>query len=1221
MSLFGNLGGGTSKPGGNLFGNLSTPATTAQSTGGLFGAANTGTQQQNSGFGGLGGGQQQQQSGFGGSFGNLGNATSSAPQQPSTGTSTLFSNLGGAAQQNTGASSGSSLFSNLGTSQPQQHSGTTGGGAFSNLGTSQTPAQEQKPALGGSLFGGLGTSQPQQQQTAQGSNLFPSLGQPKPAASGGLFSGLGASTVQTPASTGALFGGLGTNNAPATSAPAASNSLFGSMGGIGRPMEQQQQQQQVPQQAQDGTQAQNVPGTSSYFDHLLERSKKRQNQENAGSFLGDLPTLQLGLGDIARKVRNLGTGGPSASQARAGDVKTHYLLAASGVQTGAALRDLNNLNAQTNVPVPTGISGLDTDIDGYLSNLQTQSTLDLIAEGLEQSKRDFDAFLEENVQMEWDAQRRRIYEHFGLAKSEDYSGAGISGIGEDDRGAFGKSSRRGRPLGSSGMSGSTFGASLGRSVLGGPVGRASTRGNKSFTDVSTKSSEGQSFGEDPHQRNKQEKYAEKVKELNLHRLQDLVFPLLTQFAEAESQPGLDNVAKLDDAYRALIEITGENPDIQRPSDPGAIRERQYFDEYLDESPNSARSISIRKRILNGSRRFLEKQFFNRVRETILKSREEAKLGGVPTDTHRIKAYVRLRAARKELGSDVEKLQKIEDDYCWVLVFYLLRCGLVLEAVQYVKDNERAFKSLSRNFYNYLLAFYKSTDGRIESATQRKIENEYQSQAKNAEQNIDPYRQACYKIIGRCDLGKRSLEGINQGLDDWLWLQFALAREVSRVEEAAGDFFGLEDLRSDIKEIGARHFAPGNDQEAGGYSVYFYLQILCGMFEQAVAYLYPHNYVAAVHFAIGLTFYGLLRVSNWTVSESELLTFTTKQQPQLNFGRMLGVYTRDFRTAKAEAATDYLTLICLNADLRGEAGRLQVDLCHAALRELVLETREFALLLGDLGINGQRIKGAIEQRLKLLGLSDQDDFLKSITINAASVADDSGRITDAVLLYHLAGEYDNVVSIINRSLSDALSLDLGEDHIRLEPLKPRTTASAQQTKQADYSLSLTAVDDPVILAKNMISFYDRDAGYFSRISTANRAACGVLLDMSRARALVAQHKWIEAVDLITKLELLPLTARGSIPQIRAHAQNFNALQPVVARNVGNLLMWAIACCGRRREELLGEGGWEDVPSRRALADELLGKARDLMVFVGLVRYKLPPRVFEALARAGQDLGGL
>lgn len=49
---------------------------------------------------------------------------------------------------------------------------------------------------------------------------------------------------------------------------------------------------------------------------MLERGKKRDFTGNGGA--GDLPRLHLGLTDIARKARNLGTGGPSAADAQAG---------------------------------------------------------------------------------------------------------------------------------------------------------------------------------------------------------------------------------------------------------------------------------------------------------------------------------------------------------------------------------------------------------------------------------------------------------------------------------------------------------------------------------------------------------------------------------------------------------------------------------------------------------------------------------------------------------------------------------------------------------------------------------------------------------------------------------------------------------------------------------------------------------------------------------------
>jgi nuclear pore complex protein Nup93 len=105
--------------------------------------------------------------------------------------------------------------------------------------------------------------------------------------------------------------------------------------------------------------------------------------------------------------------------------------------------------------------------------------------------------------------------------------------------------------------------------------------------------------------------------------------------------------------------------------------------------------------------------------------------------------------------------------------------------------------------------------------------------------------------------------------------------------------------------------------------------------------------------------------------------------------------------------------------------------------------------------------------------------------------------------------------------------------------------------------------------------------------------------------------------IQDLKILPLRAQGNLSEIRASANSFSAFPAEIARNIGNVLLWCIGCCSRHREHLLA-GAYED-QMRKVLADQLLQKAKDLMVFAGLIRYKLPPRVFETLAREGQDVG--
>ena len=244
-----------------------------------------------------------------------------------------------------------------------------------------------------------------------------------------------------------------------------------------------------------------------------------------------------------------------------------------------------------------------------------------------------------------------------------------------------------------------------------------------------------------------------------------------------------------------------------------------------------------------------------------------------------------------------------------------------------------------------------------------------------------------------------------------------------------------------------------------------------------------------------------------------MTLNTKELPQINFGRMIGFYTRDFRAGNAEAAVDYLTLICLDASLPGAMGKSQASLCHEALRELVLETREFAQLLGDVRADGTRLKGAIEKRLKLIALADQEQFLRVVTVQAASVADDNGRVNDAILLYHLAEDYESVVSIVNRTLSEAIAIDIGQDQMRLQPSKPRTTVQQDQIMQSDAgTLSLTSVDDPVLLAHNMIRLYGSNAMYSQKICESNRDTCIMLIRIAEAKARTAAGHWSEAIDV-------------------------------------------------------------------------------------------------------------
>lgn len=981
----------------------------------------------------------------------------------------------------------SGLFGNKPSPFAASTAPTTSG---SSLFGSTTPAQpSQNTAKPGGLFGTLGSATNQQQQPSPFANT----------------------TTTQPQTGGSVFGStLTAQNQPTNPSPFGSLGLSTNNQGTAGLFAASQQQS-----GGDASNAQSQGPTTGYFDSLLAKSKKQAAGETA---LEDLPSLQLGLGDLRQKLRNLGPRAQDPLQSN----RAQYMLAASGVDPGAAVKDLNYFDIQAGrVERPafnTGPSEL--DVDTYLANLQTKTTLSMIAEGLERSAKEFDNFLEDNITMEWDAQRKRIYEHFGIqtrdSGPDNNAGAPRESVG--GAGGFGRSRRtKAARSTQTGDRASTLGRSvLQKSVIGTPSKIGSHQ--PEFTDVENQSGKNTPTGgsasvDDRFLREKQGKLADKVRELNCHRLEQRPYPLLHELSDVEGRSGDRHAQQVVGAYQALISMVGENPEAETFTNNATPRERQFAKLYLEGQSNSPPAVEMRKRILAGANEFLENKFFTEVETLITKYPREANLGGRPDVVSKIKAYVRLRHARRDLVPDNTELQQVGGEYIWALIFYLLRSGHVTEAAEYVKANSTIFRTIDRTFSSYLLEYASNEDRRLRRQLQERCNNEYTQRARNAPENsIDPFRMACYKIIGRCEINNRQLEGLNTEINDWIWLQFNLARESDKSGDLQSESFTLVDLQQTIREIGAKHFpkTPADDTN-GTFGMYFFLQVLSGQFEQAIQYLYPFSYVDAVHFAIGLEFYGLLRPADPFANPNDLVTFNTRNQAQVSFGRMLGYYTRDFRAADVGSAVDYLALMCLNADLDGEAGSQQAELCHLALRELILETREFSKLIGDIRPDGRRIVGLVEERGPLIGLREEDDFVKAVTLQAARYADDNGRTTDAVLLYHLAEDYDSVVTIVSRALSEAISLDIGEDPLRLQPVKPRTGGKEDEV-QPGSSLSLASIDDPIDLARTMMGMYGKDAMFYTKIEEHNRIACHLLLQMSEIKGMVETGQWPESLDV-------------------------------------------------------------------------------------------------------------
>ena len=562
----------------------------------------------------------------------------------------------------------------------------------------------------------------------------------------------------------------------------------------------------------------------------------------------------MDLGDLARRAQELG--GPSTSKlaGNAAGNRAHYLLAGSGVTPGNISKSFGTSSTGIETMRRADVPLKDNEV--YIRGLQQKGREAMMQESMDRVNREFDAFLEETLQIDFDQQKKKIMAHFGLIPADPDAEQSENGRSKNvfadsaknsTRSVFGRSAMQRSMIGNAGAGVSTasfFGDdSTSNGMNGAPANLMKGQTERSL-----------------HEREKQ--FIDKVKTLNRRRMQREHYPIIQEFAMVEGNQIGDSPKQIVNAYNALKEIANESP---------SVKERQYAQTYLYDHVNATKAVQLKKQILDGSRQYLEASFWREIRHIVEKNPIDAQLGGKPDVLAYVRAYVRVRAARRDLGPENIKLQQIGEngDYCWTLIFYLLRCGYVKEAVRYVAENP-AFQSTDKRFISYLTHFEKSPDRKLNRKFQDMINGEYQQRARIApEDSVDPYRMACYKVVGRCDLTRRNLDVVGQGVDDWIWLQFCLAREFTNFEELSGEVFGLDQIVETVQEIGDKHFAKGQDQASGGYGTFFFMQVLAGMFEPAVAYLHSHNPVSAVHFAIALTYYGLLRCSDSQTAGNEL----------------------------------------------------------------------------------------------------------------------------------------------------------------------------------------------------------------------------------------------------------------------------------------------------------------------------------------------------------------
>lgn len=985
------------------------------------------------------------------------------------------------------------------------------------------------------------------------------------------------------------------------------------------------------------------------FAELVESSR---NLPNAVSDIGH---IKLSMAEIQRRVASVRQKYPDDNA-----TKAHYLLAGSGINGEDVANELQSIvftpekasGARSAGIAPAGsmtmtipgrvqqlsslgdpnqrgsLYNIDPNVNSYLRSKKEESILATIEDTAAAKAREFDIFLAQNVTLDWKSRKNEICKFFGVTTSQQTDSTSTSSSSSSSHNPLKRMWGRATP---------------GQVIL-----------YAEFVDAHTEESSG------VYQARAQ-RLAKVVANINDRRIQQVPVPIAHQFMEATR----DSASKTDiktrqmvDSWKILASITGE-----RAGAP--ISERKFASEYIFQLPNAtagiaaADSSNLRKRIVEGSREYLQNQFYQLIEEQVARHPHEAQMGGIPSVYSKIRGYLNLKFWSN--GSWTKpNLEIVNNVPIWALLYYMIRSGHYEEALQYTRDNEASFLTIERSFPSYIEAYIASPTRDLPRDMLERLHTEFHQHIQYVGATSDPYKYALYKLIGRCDLARKAFPEIIVTTEDWLWLHLMLAREVtttvalppqtqrtksssslggSTAQSATArsprspfnktkgseqhsiainllhEQYSLADLQRSVVQFGPKHFNGPNANQG----VYFQVLLLCGLFERAVHYAYSFSVVDSVHFAVALTYYGLLRpVPDIQYNGGcELLTADRNDKTQLNFPALIGQYTSSFKYSDFNEAVDYLLLIGLNRDLPS-SGSKQIELCRDALSELVLDTRAFAELLGTVMVNGNRKPGIIEKRMPLLFVNNESEYLNVITAKAAVSASDNGRTKDAILLYHLSEQYNSVIKLVNRMLGEVLSVTLpGQRPTRKDFLSqyegaPMENGNTSMSFNVNPSaVSLADVDDPTYIARSMMALYTTNPAILSNVSQKNRQTCEILLKLLDAWDYFARKQWDQTIKAVEETNIITLTPETSISSIRERAQEFSTLDQSIARNVPTMLLMVVKSLvqwsqGMNESSYVNSG-------RSAMLARLRDMARSTLLYAGMIEYRMPREVYNQLTQ--------
>ncbi|WVO19809.1 uncharacterized protein IAS62_001099 [Cryptococcus decagattii] len=928
------------------------------------------------------------------------------------------------------------------------------------------------------------------------------------------------------------------------------------------------------------------PPAASALSSLLAQA----NSLNEADYDSELPQIRFGIDDIERMSEVVAGRGKRVKSEKG---EAFNLLSNLGVNTSQLAHSISQLPSEPAAPRPRrrravqvqvqaaeqvpelgrGFVAAEGDIGTWGRNWHEMVILSGIEMQRQRIINSFQKQFQQRILQNWQLEKARVLQdELGVTDDEL---AGIVDAARLASSALGSSS-----LGRSALGASTRRFPMGQSTLGKSTTTESREGGLVMHTKMVRYE--RVIGELNQKRLRKEPY-EFCQALSESTKNDTKNPLLWQsfnlLAHLVYEPSLRDSEYYGSSHSEAV------PPVAEP-----VNERQYSAAYLGDQ-KAHQAALLRGRLVTGGLKYLERDFERHVDETIARNPKEAALGGVPGIRNKIRAFVDVTLRTKE-AREAYKPETVNSTLLWAQTYYLVRCGYIDDALNLVAENQQHISRDDWSFPGCFKSAMQSPERRLSKTQRDQLYNDFNAHIRN-NPLIDQFKAALYKLVGRFELNRKTAK-VATTTEDWMWLQLNLVRE-NRDGDAPQEQYDLADLGRLLEKYGSDKFDANGTKPLA----WFNLLLFTAQFEKAVAYLYskPQMKTDAVHFAIALSYYGLLRVPP-KGDEAELLAVSDSSDVSfLNFARIIKQYIAPFFKLEPQTALQYAYLVMLNSDAPAPSGPKQRQLCLELVRDIVLSSRSWSRLLGSVRADGSKETGVIERDLKLLKLEDEQDYLREVVLAAADQSSLDSSLTDSIELYHLAGSYDKVVETVNRALGHSLSQMAGA-----APL-PSDAA------QVGLNVAFGGAPDLYSLAQKVHAVYERDFGKRTRVSSLHWETLETLLQLKLALAQFAADRPDLALETFKATNLLPLDNDPS--SITRYAQKFRDMldQPVIS-NLDDVIVTTMKCLHLLSQQLkqspYGDQG------RAAQLSVYKHQAQCLIQFASTLRLRLGPDVYRQLS---------